>query len=56
VPSDDNSRDGDEGPEVTAAAERRAGKLGIDHSDVDGTGSRGRILVRDVENAADANQ
>ena len=50
---EDSSRDGDEGPEVTEAAERRAGELGIDLSDVKGTGSRGRILVTDVEAAVD---
>jgi pyruvate/2-oxoglutarate dehydrogenase complex dihydrolipoamide acyltransferase (E2) component len=50
---EDNSRDGDEGPEVTDAAQRRAGELGVHLSDVKGTGSRGRILVTDVEAAAD---
>lgn len=51
---EDNSRDGDEGPEVTEAAQRRAKDLNVDLSDVKGTGSRGRVLVRDVEGAADA--
>jgi pyruvate/2-oxoglutarate dehydrogenase complex dihydrolipoamide acyltransferase (E2) component len=48
-----DSRDGDERPEVTVVAERRAGELGIDLSEVQGTGSRGRILVTDVEAAAE---
>ncbi len=42
-----------EGPEVTGAAERRAKELGVDISDVEGTGSGGRVLVKDVEAAAD---
>ncbi|CAN5820485.1 hypothetical protein BH18ACT11_BH18ACT11_08530 [soil metagenome] len=50
---EDSPPDGYESPEVTEAAERRAGELGIDLSDVKGTGSRGRILVTDVESAAD---
>lgn len=41
-----------EGSEITEAAKRRAEELGVDLSDVEGTGSRGRILVRDVEAAA----
>jgi pyruvate/2-oxoglutarate dehydrogenase complex dihydrolipoamide acyltransferase (E2) component len=49
-----SSRDSGERPEVTEAAERRAGELGIDLSELKGTGSRGRILVTDVEAAADA--
>ena len=38
--------------EATAPAERRARELGVDLSAVDGTGSGGRILVKDVERAA----
>jgi len=38
--------------EATEAAERKAREMGVDLSGVDGTGSRGRILVRDVEKAA----
>jgi pyruvate/2-oxoglutarate dehydrogenase complex dihydrolipoamide acyltransferase (E2) component len=52
---EDNSRGG-ENTEVAEAAERRAGELGIDLSDVIGTGSRGRILVTDVEAAAEERQ
>ena len=48
---DDNSRDGEEGPEVTEAAERRAKELGVDLADIKGTGSGGRVLVKDVEAA-----
>jgi pyruvate/2-oxoglutarate dehydrogenase complex dihydrolipoamide acyltransferase (E2) component len=51
--AEDHSRDGEEGPEVTEAAQRRAGELGVDLSDVKGTGSGGRVLVKDVETAAD---
>jgi pyruvate/2-oxoglutarate dehydrogenase complex dihydrolipoamide acyltransferase (E2) component len=51
--AEDNSRDGEEGPEVTEAAERRARDLGVDLSSVKGSGSGGRVLVKDVEAAAD---
>jgi len=44
-----DSRDGDEKPEATEAAARRAGELGINLSSAKGTGARGRILVTDVE-------
>lgn len=52
---EDHSPDGEaeEGPEVTEAAERRAKELGVDSADVKGTGSGGRVLVKDVEAAAD---
>ena len=43
-------------PEVTEAAKRRAKELGVDLSSVKGTGSGGRILVKDVEGAAEAKQ
>ena len=49
---ENSDREGDEGPEVTEAAERRADELGVDLEEVEGTGSGGRILVRDVEEAA----
>lgn len=39
-------------PEVTEAANRRAKELGVDPTDVKGTGSGGRVLVKDVEAAA----
>ena len=40
------------GPQATSAARKRADELGLDLSGIDGTGSGGRILVRDVEKAA----
>ena len=40
------------GGEATPAAERRAEELGVDLSQVRGTGSRGRITVKDVQSAA----
>jgi pyruvate/2-oxoglutarate dehydrogenase complex dihydrolipoamide acyltransferase (E2) component len=42
----------DEGLEVTEAAQRRSGELGVALSSVKGTGSGGRVLVKDVEAAA----
>ncbi len=55
---EDHSSDGEteEGLEVTEAAERRAKELGVDPSSVKGTGSGGRVLVRDVEAAADGSR
>jgi pyruvate/2-oxoglutarate dehydrogenase complex dihydrolipoamide acyltransferase (E2) component len=46
----DNERRG--GPEATQAARKRAEELGMDLSDLEGTGSGGRIVVRDVTQAA----
>ena len=40
------------GVEATPAAERRAEELGMDLSQVRGTGSGGRITVKDVQSAA----
>jgi pyruvate/2-oxoglutarate dehydrogenase complex dihydrolipoamide acyltransferase (E2) component len=45
-------QDHGEGPEVTDAAKRRAKELGVDPTTVEGTGSGGRVLVKDVEAAA----
>jgi pyruvate/2-oxoglutarate dehydrogenase complex dihydrolipoamide acyltransferase (E2) component len=39
------------GVKATDAARRRASELGLRLSDVKGTGSGGRILIKDVENA-----
>ncbi len=39
-------------PEVTKAARKRAEELGMDLSGLEGTGSGGRIVVRDVTQAA----
>jgi pyruvate/2-oxoglutarate dehydrogenase complex dihydrolipoamide acyltransferase (E2) component len=44
---------GDE-PEATRAAIARAEELGVDLSGVEGTGSDGRIVLRDVKEAAGA--
>ena len=49
-----DARGGDEKPEATAAAVRRAEELSVDLSSAKGTGARGRILVNDVEAAANA--
>ena len=49
--SEDNSEE-EQAPEVTEAAERRAKELGVDPTTVKGTGSGGRVLVKDVEAAA----
>jgi pyruvate/2-oxoglutarate dehydrogenase complex dihydrolipoamide acyltransferase (E2) component len=40
------------GVEATPAADRRAEELGVDLSQVRGTGSGGRITVNDVQSAA----
>jgi pyruvate/2-oxoglutarate dehydrogenase complex dihydrolipoamide acyltransferase (E2) component len=40
-------------PDATDAARRKAQELGIDLSQVEGTGSGGRILLRDVKKAAE---
>lgn len=45
-----------EEPEVTEAAQRRAKDLSVDLSSVKGTGSGGRILVKDVEEEAEEEQ
>jgi len=39
-------------PEATEAAEQKAQELGVDLSEVEGTGSEGRIPVKDVTGAA----
>ena len=50
-----HSQDGDEKPEATDAAARRAEELGVELSGVQGSGARGRILLTDVETTADRN-
>ena len=50
--SADAQQDHQEEPEVTDAAKRRAKELGVDLTSVEGTGSGGRVLVKDVEAAA----
>ena len=47
----DPGRDGT-APEATPAARKKAEALGLDLSSVGGTGAGGRVLVRDVLNAA----
>lgn len=47
---------GEEEPEATEPAERRAEELGVDLSKVKGTGSEGRILVADVEETAGSDE
>lgn len=44
----------EEEPEATEAAKRRAEELRVDLSGVEGMGAGGRILVKDVEAAAEA--
>ena len=39
-------------PDATGAAKQKAQKLGVDLSQVEGTGSEGRITVKDVTGAA----
>ena len=58
APQEDHSPDGEteEAPEVTEAARRRANELGVDPLGIKGTGSGGRVLVKDVEAAADGGQ
>ena len=55
---EDHSPDGEaeERQEVTEAARRRAKELGVDLPAVKGTGSGGRVLVKDVEAAADGSR
>lgn len=52
APADGGQEDPQEEPEVTDAARRRAEELGVDPTGVEGTGSGGRVLVKDVEAAA----
>ena len=47
------SEETQEEPEVTDAAKRRAKELGVDPTEVKGSGSGGRVLVKDVEAAAE---
>ncbi len=50
-PAEDPGRDGP-GPGATPAASKKAKDLGLDLSEVEGTGAGGRVLVRDVLRAA----
>ena len=49
-PAEDPRRDG--ARPATPAARKKAEQLGLDLSDVEGTGAEGRVLVRDVLKAA----
>jgi pyruvate/2-oxoglutarate dehydrogenase complex dihydrolipoamide acyltransferase (E2) component len=51
--TDRMTEQGDE-PDATRAAIARAEELGVDLSGVEGTGSGGRITLRDVTEAAEA--
>lgn len=51
---DSREREDDRGVEATEAARHRANETGVKLSGVEGTGSGGRILVKDVERAARA--
>jgi pyruvate/2-oxoglutarate dehydrogenase complex dihydrolipoamide acyltransferase (E2) component len=52
-PAEDPRRDGAGLRPATLAARKKAEELGLDLYDVEGTGSEGRVLVRDVLKAAD---
>ena len=43
-------------PEATDAAERKADELDVELTELEGTGSEGRILVKDVEDAAETDE
>lgn len=50
---DADEADSEARPEATEAAEEKAAELGVDLSEVEGSGADGRILVSDVEAAAE---
>jgi large subunit ribosomal protein L20 len=52
-PSPEPKRREDVEVEATEAAERRAGELDVDLGSVEGSGAEGRVIVEDVEEAAD---
>jgi large subunit ribosomal protein L20 len=52
-PSPEPERREDVEVEATEAAERRAGELDVDLGSVEGSGAEGRVIVEDVEEAAD---
>lgn len=45
-------QEADSGKEVTEAARKKAAELGMDPSSLQGTGSRGRVILRDVQRAS----
>jgi pyruvate/2-oxoglutarate dehydrogenase complex dihydrolipoamide acyltransferase (E2) component len=50
--SESHSRTVEEGVDATGAARQRAEELGVDLSQVEGSGAGGRITVKDVMSAA----
>jgi pyruvate/2-oxoglutarate dehydrogenase complex dihydrolipoamide acyltransferase (E2) component len=52
-PANGDAEDTEE-PEATEAARLKAAELGVDLSNLEGTGSGGRIILKDVTRAADA--
>jgi pyruvate/2-oxoglutarate dehydrogenase complex dihydrolipoamide acyltransferase (E2) component len=42
----------EQGPDATKAAKQKAQELGVDLSQVEGSGSEGRVTVKDVTSAA----
>ena len=51
-PPDEGATEEPDEPEATEAARKKARELGVDLSSLEGTGSGGRIVVRDVTKAA----
>jgi pyruvate/2-oxoglutarate dehydrogenase complex dihydrolipoamide acyltransferase (E2) component len=46
-------QDTEEGPDATEAAKQKAEELGVDMSQIEGSGAEGRITVKDVVSASD---
>ena len=46
-------QDTDEEPNATEAAKQKAEELGVDMSQIEGSGAEGRITVKDVVSASD---
>ena len=55
-PSKESSQPSAGEVEATDAAERKADELNVDLSEVEGTGAEGRVVVGDVEQAADEDE
>lgn len=52
VPSSVSTPEGEAEVEATTAAMRKAEELGVDLSQIEGTGAGGRVLLKDVQKAA----
>ena len=52
VPSSVSTPEGEAEVEATTAARRKAEELGVDLSQIEGTGAGGRVLLKDVQKAA----